>query len=390
TIEVTPDCSGERTVSDEFDGTRLDLCRWTDIVREDRAHYRVADGHLEIDALNGDMHGGAANAANLILQGAPDEDTWQVVTKVTLPEGEEYEQAGLLVHQDDRNFVKLVLMDDPNKGWVAEFGQTIDGTAIFDGNLDQSWPLPEGINTSGIWLRISSDGEGLTAAWSADGETWTTFGRTRPLAPMPDPRIGLAAYNGEGQPARFDFFRLVGEEEPEPEDTTPPTVTAEVDGDGTERVTVTLTADDGDGSGVAGIEWREAGAEQWQTYDGPLTFDEPGDHRIEVRATDVAGNVSDVVVVELTVAEPPPCPDPDSRPTVWVNGVDTGVPNRTAPNGCTINDLLDADGPWSSRAELLQHVNEVARELYARGLIDGRERGELTRAAARSDVGERR
>ena len=79
-----------------------------------------------------------------------------------------------------------------------------------------------------------------------------------------------------------------------------------------------------------------------------------------------------------------------ARPTVWVNGVDTGVPNRTAPNGCTINDLLDADGPWSSRAELLQHVNEVARELYARGLIDGRERGELTRAAARSDVGERR
>ncbi|HEY8338610.1 MAG TPA: hypothetical protein VIK95_02010, partial [Egibacteraceae bacterium] len=156
--------------------------------------------------------------------------------------------------------------------------------------------------------------------------------------------------------------------------------------DGSEQVTVTLSADDGDGSGVDSIEWREAGASEWQTYTGPLTFDEPGDHTIEYRATDNAGNVSDVGTVEFTVAEPPPCPEPDERDTVWINGVDTGVPNRTAPNGCTVNDLLDADGPWSSRAELVKHVNDVARELYAQGLIDGRERGELTRAAARSEI----
>src|SRR5690606_16156501 len=89
-------------------------------------------------------------------------------------------------------------------------------------------------------------------------------------------------------------------------DTTPPTVTAQVAGDGSEQVTVTLSADDGDGSGVDSIEWREASASEWQTYTGPLTFDEPGDYTIEYRATDNAGNVSDVGTVEFTVAEPEP------------------------------------------------------------------------------------
>ena len=208
TIDVDPDCSGEVTSSDEFDGDALDLCRWADILREDTAHYRVTDGHLEIDALDGDMHGGATNAPNVILQDGPDTLTWEAVTHVTLPEGEEYEQAGMLVHQSDQDFAKLMLMDDPTNGWVAEFGQTIGGQAIHDGALDQSAPLPASINTDGIWFRITSNGVGLTAAWSADGETWTTFGRTRSLDSMPDPDIGLAAYNGNGQAAAFDFFRV--------------------------------------------------------------------------------------------------------------------------------------------------------------------------------------
>nr|WP_274387836.1 family 16 glycoside hydrolase [Salsipaludibacter albus] len=208
TIDVDPDCSGDVDPNDEFEGDALDLCRWTEILREDTDHYRVTDGELQIDALDGDMHGGATNAANVILQDAPDTDSWSATTHVTLPQGEEYEQAGILVHQDDDNFAKLMLMDDPTRGWIAEFGQTVGGSAIHDGGLDQSAPLPDGINTDGVWLRVTSNGIGLTAAWSADGETWTSFGRTRPLDSLPDPNIGLAAYNGDGQAAGFDFFHV--------------------------------------------------------------------------------------------------------------------------------------------------------------------------------------
>jgi hypothetical protein len=206
-IEAEPDCAGAVSPDDEFGGDALDYCRWNTIVRETPSGYRVKDGALEIDAADGDMYGGTVNARNLILQDAPD-GGWEAVTRVKLPQGEEYEQAGLMAHSSDADFAKLVLIDVPNLGWRAEFGQNLDGQAVFDEVLDRSGPLPAGINTDGIWLKLSSTGTSLIAAWSADGETWTPFGRSRPLAPMPDVRIGLTAFNGNGQAAAFDFFHL--------------------------------------------------------------------------------------------------------------------------------------------------------------------------------------
>ncbi|MDD9207254.1 DUF1080 domain-containing protein, partial [Georgenia sp. 10Sc9-8] len=199
--------AGEVGPSDEFDGEELDRCRWDTILRQNTEGYRLADGQLVVDALDGDMHGGAANAANVILQDAP-EGGWEAVTKVAVPQGEEYEQGGLIVHGNDQNFIKAMLIDIPNVGWRAEFARTVDGSPVFEDALDRSGELPENINEDGLWLRMTSDGSAITAAWSADGETWTDFGRPQSLGSVPDPRIGLAAYNGEGQPATFDFFRL--------------------------------------------------------------------------------------------------------------------------------------------------------------------------------------
>jgi glucose/arabinose dehydrogenase/PKD repeat protein len=207
-IEALADCSGgPRAPGDEFDGTALDVCRWSTILREEPSRYRVEEGKLEIDALDGDMHGGNTSARNVVLQPAPD-GGWEAITKVALPQGEEFEQAGLIAHSSDQDFAKLVLIDVPNVGWRVEFGQTLDGQPIFSETLDRSNALPAGISDSGIYLKLRSDGASLTAAWSADGETWTALPRARSLAAMPDLRIGLAAYNGNGQPAAFDFFRL--------------------------------------------------------------------------------------------------------------------------------------------------------------------------------------
>ena len=196
-----------RGPDDEFDGSELDACRWSTILREDPSGYRVADGALRIDAVDGDMYGGNTSAENVILQPAPD-GAWEAVTRVALPQGEEFEQAGLFAHSSDPDFAKLVLIDIPNQGWRVEFGQNLDGQPVFDEALDRSGALPAGINESGIWLRLRSDGSFLSGAWSADGETWTEVGRPRSLAAMADPRVGLAAYNGNGQAATFDFFRL--------------------------------------------------------------------------------------------------------------------------------------------------------------------------------------
>jgi hypothetical protein len=211
-IDVQPDCSGTSGASDEFNGSALDFCRWTTIVRETPSGYRVREGALEIDAVPGDMYGGDTSARNVILQDAPT-GGWEAITKVKLPQGEEYEQAGLIAHNSDATFSKLVLMDIPGLGWRVEFGQNLDGQPIFDESLDRSGPLPANINSDGIWLRLQSTGQFLLGAWSADGQNWTPFGRSRTQATQ---RIGLAAYNGNGQAAAFDFFRLEPRDVQEP------------------------------------------------------------------------------------------------------------------------------------------------------------------------------
>nr|WP_216853655.1 ThuA domain-containing protein [Phytoactinopolyspora halotolerans] len=192
--------------NDEFDGDQLDRCRWPTILRPDPDHYRVADGALTIDALEGDMYGGNTSAANLVLQDAP-EDGFEVTTKLEIPAGGDYEQAGILVHSGDADFAKAVLINIPDLGWRFEFGQNVDGEAVFDPEVDRSGELPEGI-TDEAYVRMTSDGAVLTAAWSADGEEWTEFGRARSLSQMPQPRVGLAAFNGVGQPVSFDYFHV--------------------------------------------------------------------------------------------------------------------------------------------------------------------------------------
>nr|WP_217628773.1 family 16 glycoside hydrolase [Micromonospora yangpuensis] len=106
----------------------------------------------------------------------------------------------------------------------------------------------------------------------------------------------------------------------EGEDTTAPTVSASLAGQQDNSgayvgaATVTLTAEDA-GSGVESVEYSLDGA-PYTTYTAPLTVNEPGAHKVDYRATDVAGNTSAVRSVDFTVVAPP---DPDTTaPTVTV------------------------------------------------------------------------
>ncbi len=106
--------------------------------------------------------------------------------------------------------------------------------------------------------------------------------------------------------------------EPSPDDTTPPTVSAAVAGDQNEdgeyigAATVTVTASDAQ-SGVASVEYNLNGA-GFTAYTAPVVVDEAGAHTVQYRATDNAGNVSEVGSVSFTVAEPEP--DDTTPPTV--------------------------------------------------------------------------
>jgi glucose/arabinose dehydrogenase len=81
------------------------------------------------------------------------------------------------------------------------------------------------------------------------------------------------------------------------------------------------------------------------------------------------------------------CAAPDARPTVQLLEVETGVANRVAGGGCTINDLIDDEANWPNHNEFVNHLDEVLAELTASHVIDNREAGVLRRAGAQSAIG---
>ena len=115
---VSPDApAGPVSPSDEFTGATLDKCRWNAVLREDPAAYRVTDGALKIDVPKGDIYGtGNTGPTNFILQTAPSGD-WTLETKVDGSAlAEQYQQAGLIVHADDDNYVKFDFIVDNQAG----------------------------------------------------------------------------------------------------------------------------------------------------------------------------------------------------------------------------------------------------------------------------------
>ena len=152
------------------------------------------------------MYGGDASARNVILQDAPT-GGWEAITKVKLPQGDEYEQAGLIAHNSDANVLEARADGHPGPRLARRSSaRTSTGQPIFDESLDRSGPLPASINESGIWLQLAEHGRvPARRRGRPTASDWTPFGRSRSQTTQ---RIGLAAYNGNGQAAAFDFFRI--------------------------------------------------------------------------------------------------------------------------------------------------------------------------------------
>ncbi|MFY1669665.1 OmpL47-type beta-barrel domain-containing protein [Plantactinospora sp. WMMB334] len=178
-------------------------------------------------------------------------------------------------------------------------------------------------------------------------------------------------------------------------DTTAPTVSAAITGQQNGSwayvgsATVVLTAAD-TGSGVYRVEYALDGR-GYTVYTGPLTVNTPGAHTVSYRATDRAGNVSGTASATFTVVESgPPAPScrvADTRPTVWIGTAHSGVPNKLADGGCSINDLIEDERDWPDHGSFVDHVRAVAEHLHHRGLILLKEQNALVRAARDSGIG---
>ncbi|MBE2315156.1 ThuA domain-containing protein [Solirubrobacter sp. CPCC 204708] len=307
---VSGDCSVPEpepctATSDEFEGTALG-CQWS-IVRSTNQH-TVSGGVLKVPTAPGDLYGGGGDAPNLILQKAPS-GAWEATTKVTINAQAGSQQAGLILYQNDDNYIKAVLLARSSSEKFMEIVQEINGSPRYDAsqdrlNIPSDWPTT-------FYVRFTHQNGTITAAASRDGSTWQQIGRTATSSSFTSPRIGLTAVTNDGNQrtdASFDFFRITGGGTGGP-DTTPPSVTSSVDGIPTaagaylNRAKVTVSATDFD-SGVEKIEWSH-GDGAWQTYTGPIEVAQTG--QVRFRATDKAGNTSDFSTVDVQVAAAPTC-----------------------------------------------------------------------------------
>ncbi|WP_338403968.1 ThuA domain-containing protein [Cellulosimicrobium arenosum] len=216
---ITPDDTAEAPgPDDEFDGDALDTCRWS-VVREDPTGYRVADGALQIDTTPTDIYGtDNTDVPNIVVQDQPEGDEWTIETVVDGSSFDrQYQQGGLIVYGDDDNYVKFDFVTDNTAG--SALSRRIELRSEVGGVVQD--PQPQVANlTDDVWhLRLTRSGDSFTGAYSADGETWTTFEQSVSNAAAADAQVGLFALGAAAETtatASFDYFRVVDGDEPEP------------------------------------------------------------------------------------------------------------------------------------------------------------------------------
>lgn len=186
--------------ADEFSGTELDSCwNW---LREDSTHWSLAErpGWLRIRTQIGDI---GLDGRNELVRLRPEGDYW-METKVVIDGSQQHQQAGLLIHLDDNNWVGFIRgnVGGPRLGLHWE----VNGSYSLEG-------IPLAAADTLIWLRLGVRDSVVTADWSRDGATWQRHGQQiYGFAADATTRIGVYADNGNVVvpeiPADFDYFRV--------------------------------------------------------------------------------------------------------------------------------------------------------------------------------------
>ena len=169
---------------------------------------------------------------NLVLQDAPEGD-WTVETKLdTTALVQQYQQGGLIAWVDDDNYVKFDHVVTSALG-AASVASSLELRSELGSAIQNPQPSSAQVPRGDVWLRLSKAGSTFTAEYSLDGTTWVAVGGTTgvgnaAIGGSDDLKVGVFTI-GTNQAARvpvtFDYFRVLGDEEPDP-DTTAPQVVA--------------------------------------------------------------------------------------------------------------------------------------------------------------------
>ena len=193
------------TWTDNFSSSSLDG-RWS-WIREDATHWSLTErpGFLRITTQDGGLFGPGGDAKNILLQSAPPGD-FEIRTRVIFTPTENFHLAGLLVYDDDDNYILLI------RGFCSF---CIGSGVYFDSETGgiNAPSIAETVSVTDIYLRIEKAGAVYTASYSEDGNSWRELGSHTNSSLTPT-KIGISASNGNPPggaelPADFDFFTLI-------------------------------------------------------------------------------------------------------------------------------------------------------------------------------------
>jgi hypothetical protein len=203
------------TAFDGFDGKPA--LNWKPI-RPDESHlsYKKHPGQLTIITQKGTIHGNAEKAdptlpaKNIYVMDnplAPETDFVVTTCVVEFKPTASYHQAGLILYDDDDNYLK----------WVFQYNWRKNGGVCFALVNEQAGePKHEHADANAeitnVWLRLTKKGNSYDFATSIDGERFVSHGTSEWGKEGPK-KMGLIAKNGgdkeiEELDARFEFFEL--------------------------------------------------------------------------------------------------------------------------------------------------------------------------------------
>lgn len=156
-------------------------------VREDRARWApVAHDAVRLTSGGAGIWAGQNGAANILLRDAGATAPEEVVVKLEGATASSYEEAGLVVHAGDDDYVALHRKHadgDPVLAVVTETG----------GSPDESTQVPSPAE-SDVWLKLVREGAQFTGSYSTNGRDFTPIGTvSNEAAAAPSARVGVMA-----------------------------------------------------------------------------------------------------------------------------------------------------------------------------------------------------
>jgi len=192
----------EGPVSDDFSAANLNTDLWSLVDPLSDSGLAISGGELFISVAGGTSHDvwKSGNDAPRVMQPAPNSD-FEVEAKFSSVPAERYQLQGIIVEQDNGNFLRFDVYSDGG-------GLTLFAASFTNGSPSvrhsQSIALTSGL----VFLRVSRVGDTWTLSFSDDGISWATA--TSFSHPLSVTNIGPFAGNaGSSSPsftAVIDYF----------------------------------------------------------------------------------------------------------------------------------------------------------------------------------------